>query len=761
MDSPQKNSTIIIISLLTIVTGIVVLAGWLLNSPGLANMVIGYIAMRFNTGLCFVLFGSALLFSQYQTKKYSNPGFLIATLLGTAIAFLTIYQDIFHVNIGIDQLFVTDKTPVSSYSPFPGRMATTSSACFFLLGIGLLLLINKGRVFHIAAQYVFHVVTFISGVALIGNMYGVALFLTLLYVTSMPTCTALLLFIISLAASLLNPSLGLSRVFTGQQVGNKMAKRLFSLMVLMVLLFGMLNGEMQHSRLFSSLDTGMSVLAVCFLLVSLLLVWNTATWLNKIDTQRTEAEAKVKMMNAELEQRVKDQTSELREAELKFRTIAERSMVGVYIVQNDVFTYVNPRFANVFGYEPDEMLNDSSFVYKIFHESYLDTVRENVRRRIEGELESVRYEAMGKRKDGTTNWIEIYGNRVLIGGKPAIIGSMIDISERRKAEEELRSSEQKYKLLFESSPMPMWMIAKDDLSIIAVNDATARLYGYNKDELLHMNVKVLRTPEDAAGQLDDYTAETEEYRIVRHLKKDGSVMIVQIIAHDIIFEGRPVRLSLTNDITEKIEAEEALQKSEANLQAILNTTDTAYALFDKDLRVLTFNQKAIEFVKSQYDHTPQKNDRLADYFPKQRFPEFSKFANGALKGNNINYEIDYPQPDGSVFWYYVRLFPITDENKQVLGMLMALYDITERKNAEEDLKTAYKHIQSHINSIKEMAWKQSHLIRSPLANLKGLAAMLDEGHPDPKVIDHIQSELDRLDSIIIEMAEDASENYND
>ena len=241
----------------------------------------------------------------------------------------------------------------------------------------------------------------------------------------------------------------------------------------------------------------------------------------------------------------------------------------------------------------------------------------------------------------------------------------------------------------------------------------------------------------------------------------GSVMMVQIIAHDIIFEGRPVRLSLTNDITEKIKAEEALQKSEANLQAILNTTDTAYALFDKDLRVLTFNQKAIEFVKSQYNHTPEKNDRLADYFPKQRYPEFSQFADGALKGNNINYEIDYPQPDGSVFWYYVRLFPITDENKQVLGMLMALYDITERKNTEENLKTAYKHIQSHITSIKDMAWKQSHLVRSPLANLKGLAAMLDEERVDPKVIDHIQSELDRLDAIIIEMAEDASENYND
>src|ERR1700744_2927070 len=147
MDRPQKNRTIIIISLLTIAIGIVWLAGLLLNSPGLANLVIGYMAMRFNTALCFILFGGALLFSQYQTQKYTHPGFIIAALLGTIIAFLTIYQDIFHVDIGIDQLFVTDKTPVSFHSPFPGRMASTASAGFFILGAGLLLLINKGRAF--------------------------------------------------------------------------------------------------------------------------------------------------------------------------------------------------------------------------------------------------------------------------------------------------------------------------------------------------------------------------------------------------------------------------------------------------------------------------------------------------------------------------------------------------------------------------------------------------------------------------------------
>jgi two-component system, sporulation sensor kinase E len=91
-------------------------------------------------------------------------------------------------------------------------------------------------------------------------------------------------------------------------------------------------------------------------------------------------------------------------------------------------------------------------------------------------------------------------------------------------------------------------------------------------------------------------------------------------------------------------------------------------------------------------------------------------------------------------------------------MMMALSDITERKNAEQDLKDAYERIQAHIDSIKDMAWKQSHLIRSPLANLKGLMTILKDDPSEGGVFEHIKSELDRMDDIIIEMAQDASDH---
>jgi two-component system, sporulation sensor kinase E len=834
---------------------------------------------KFNAALCFFLFSGALLLFQYRLPKYNTLLFFVLSILGTTIGLITLFQFIFHFNTGLDQLFATDSVTLAPLSP--GRMAYNSAINFSLLGIGMLGLTANKRAINIASQYIFHLVSIISVIVLIGLLYGASLFYTLFYVTSMPAFTAFFFLILSVEASLLNPSIGLAWLFTGKRIGNQMARRLFSLIILMIIIFGSLKGETERSQLFSSVNVGLSILAICFLLVSLALVWNTAIWLNKIDKLRYSAEAEVKLMNAELEQRVEERSAEirkseeqyhslieqasdaiyvidnnrnftyvnanmcrmtgytseellqlnvadlldtsetetaplpplntyvgkeasehrfirkngepfiaeinvkvfpdnrvmvivrditvrkkieteLREAELRFRTIADKSMVGVYIVQKGKFTYVNPRFAEIFGYEPDELMNTVP-LETIIDEEYRDITTENVKRRMTGEVESVNYETKGRKKNGTTNWVEFYGSRAIIGGEPTIIGSMIDITERKKAEEELRSSELKYKLLFESNPMPMWMIAKDDLSIIDANQAAIKHYGYTKDELLQMSVRSMRPKEDEDIQLEGYLKEMDldsAQRVVRHLKKDGSVMYIQLMSHDIIYEGRPVRLSLTNDITDRLKAEKSLQKSEANLQTILKTTDTAYALFDHDLKLLTYNEKAVEFAKSRLGHMPEKGTKLTDYFPKEKHPRLNKFAHEALEGHNINYEIDYPQPDGSVQWYYLRLFPITNDNKEILGILMGLYDITERKNTEQDLKSAYERIQNHIDSIRDMAWKQSHLIRSPLANLKGLTSILKNDNSDRTALEHIQTELDRMDAIIIQMAEDAS-NHDD
>ena len=873
----QKNRTITVISCIAIATGIVVMSGWLLHIPLFEEIIPGFDKMVFNTALGFVLFGGALLSTQYSGSKYGNTAFLFFSCSGALIGLVTLLQFLFNFNTGLDELLVKTSEKISPTHLFPGRMAFNSALCFAIFGFGLIMFSVQKRVFDLFAQWSFHLVTIISTIALIGYLYGASLFASLLYVSSMAAHTAILFFMLSIAASLLNPQIGITSLFTGKLIGNQMAKRLFALMLIMVIIFGSLRVQTQHYKLFP-LELGMSLLAVCFLLVSLAIIWNTALWLNRVDADRSKAEAEVKQMNAELEKRVEQRSAEyqkseeryrsliehasdaiyvldangyftdvnasmckmmgytrdellqlkveaiidpeelkidplpqglrtseysafrerrflrksgeifpveinvkkfmddrvlvmgrditgrkkmeteLRDAELKFRTVAEKSIVGVYIVQDGKFVFVNPRFAEIFGYLPDEIINTMA-VDGIIHDSYKHIAIENVQKRINDEVESAHYEAMGLKKDGSANWVEFFGSRAIIGGIPTIIGSMIDITKRKAAEEELRTSEQQYKLLFESNPLPLWMVDKNTMRVIAANEAAARLYGYTKEELLDMSVTAFRVPEDRGLQMrewKEHVDSTTERNIVRHMKKDGTIMFIQVVANDIVFDGRTVRLSLTNDITEKLQAEDSLRKSEANLQTILSTTDIAYASFDKDFKLIAFNPTAFDFIREQYNHIPKEGDFMGDFIPAYHWPKLRNMANQVLTGDHINQEVEYPQGDGSTQWYDVKLSPLTDGGDQILGMLVALYNITERKNAEHDLQSAYVRIQDHADSIKGMAWKQSHLIRSPLANLKALSEMLHAHPMDAEIFKHFQTELNRLDDIIHEMAREAA-----
>lgn len=442
--------------------------------------------------------------------------------------------------------------------------------------------------------------------------------------------------------------------------------------------------------------------------------------------------------------------TERKEAELKFRTLAEKSMVGVYIGQIDRFNYVNPRFAKILGYQVEELLAiRGNLADQLFTKESSETVMANVRARHNGEVESVHYEVTGVRKDGSTVALEFYGNVVSIGGQPTIIGTMLDITERKKAEAELKASEQKYKLLFESNPLPLWIVAKDDLTVIASNVAAARLYGYAPKELQGMDIRQLRREVHwgklAANYQEDFAAATG-CGVIEHIKKDGTEIMVEIIAQDIVYEGRLARLSSTNDVTEKLRAEALLKASEANLQTILNNTDTAYALLNADLDIVEYNNKALIFTKNEFNFELGGASKVYDGMPEERRFQFMAYTRQVFGGQAISYESSYPQADGTALWYYVRMSPVTDKDELILGLVLAITDITARKLAEQSIR-------AHLEKIREMSWKQSHLIRSPLANLKGLFPLIKADLTNHAVLDLAETELERMDQILWEMAE--------
>ncbi|MGN6314123.1 MAG: GAF domain-containing protein [Rhodanobacteraceae bacterium] len=143
--------------------------------------------------------------------------------------------------------------------------------------------------------------------------------------------------------------------------------------------------------------------------------------------------------------------------------------------------------------------------------------------------------------------------------------------------EQLQASEAQYRLLFESNPHPMWVFDRESLRFLAVNGAAVRHYGYQREEFLAMSLLDLRPEEDFARfsqivQLPSH--QRKDPGVWRHKRKDGSLIDVEIISDDIVFDGRPARLVLVSDVTARQIAERELARI-SRAQAMLGRCNEA------------------------------------------------------------------------------------------------------------------------------------------------------------------------------------------
>ena len=144
-------------------------------------------------------------------------------------------------------------------------------------------------------------------------------------------------------------------------------------------------------------------------------------------------------LQAEIDDRRRAEAG-LRESEERFRVLSDKSLVGVYLLQDDRFLYVNERMAEILGRSVPEILALPHLMDVIFEDDR-PLVDENIRKRLFGEMKTASYELRFKRKDGVIVQTEVFGSRIDYQGRPAIIGTLLDITDRKKMED-LRLQEQ-------------------------------------------------------------------------------------------------------------------------------------------------------------------------------------------------------------------------------------------------------------------------------------------------------------------------------
>ena len=160
---------------------------------------------------------------------------------------------------------------------------------------------------------------------------------------------------------------------------------------------------------------------------------------------------------------------------------------------------------------------------------------------------------------------------------------------KRLAEERARRSEDRYRVVFETCPLPMWVHDVDTRAFLAVNEATVRQYGYGREELAHLTLRDLRLPDaDASAPEDPSSApgsHEDDPRLEQHLRKDGTLITVEIKARDFDFEGRSARLVLANDVTARLQMEEQLRRAQ-KMDAIGNLAGGVAHDFNNALSVI-------------------------------------------------------------------------------------------------------------------------------------------------------------------------------
>ncbi|MDP3312431.1 PAS domain S-box protein [Lutibacter sp.] len=250
----------------------------------------------------------------------------------------------------------------------------------------------------------------------------------------------------------------------------------------------------------------------------------------------------------------------LQESEQRFVTFMNNTSALAWIKDENLnYVFLNKAYENMQNIKLENIKGKDDFI--IFGQEIAERLQQNDRFVLETnqllETDETVVDYKGTIFHALVNKFPIQTE----SGKKFVGGMAIDMTEHKKAEQLLQESEIHFRQLFENNPQPMWIYDLETLQFKDVNETALKKYGYAKDEFLTMTLKDIRPQEDIASLLKNIESVTDEFQesgVWRHQLKDGKLILVEIFSHNLLFEGKPARLVLVNDVTERKQTEEEI-----------------------------------------------------------------------------------------------------------------------------------------------------------------------------------------------------------
>lgn len=310
-------------------------------------------------------------------------------------------------------------------------------------------------------------------------------------------------------------------------------------------------------------------------------------------------------------------------------------------------------------------------------------------------------------KDGTIRWLNVRKQVAFTDGRPSrAVVVILDVTNRRSAEEALRASESRYRLMFEANPNPMWVYDIDSLKFLAVNETAVQKYGYSREEFLSMCIRDIR-PDNEVQRLEFTVARLtpgpNRSTPWRHKKKDGTIFDVDVSSHDLPNQGGRSRLVMALDITERMRAEQARDELLARLQLHIDRMPLAYVLFDASMYFADWNPAAEKIFGYSRDEAIGQSLQLL-VRPEDRLlidTISTRLRAGDVTAHSINRNITR---DGRIIVCEWHNTPLFDQSGAFLGVLSMTSDITDRVRGEEALRESERRLRLALEAAGAIAF---------------------------------------------------------
>jgi PAS domain S-box-containing protein len=404
----------------------------------------------------------------------------------------------------------------------------------------------------------------------------------------------------------------------------------------------------------------------------------------------------------------KQAEEKLLESEDRYRNLVQGVPDYILVHRMGTILYVNAALAGALGYSPEEMIGSSimPFVAPEDHPLAVNMVR----KRVEGDSIPP-YGLTILTRDGYRLITEVRGALIQFDGSTATLNVLTDITDRTKAEEKLRKSEEKYHRLYDSM-MDAYVSVEMGGRITLFNEPFQKIVGYGKEEIYTLTYNDLtpdkwHTMEADIVKNQILTRGYSEIYEKEYRRKDGTVIPVELRTFLLKDDaGNPQGMSaIVRDITERKRGEEKLRESEERYRALLNGAGIGVGYWSTDGTLLLLNEISLKRLKGTEKDFIGK--AMRELFAEEADMYLDRIRKASLSPHPMEYEDYISLPIGKG-WYLSVYTRITRPDGSVMGIQVLSMDITERKR-DEEIRNAYEARLDSAMEIGSLAWWEMDL----------------------------------------------------